>query len=430
MVESGCLLSSCSPVRATSGSNPDLSVLFYLAGLQGETFPELDLPARSASSFRLMRVLPVSSRYRLFLPSLGLALLVGLSFISAKAVAGTGPQYLAQRASLHYDRKLTYAEVQSNPAAYAGRVFELKGIVGGMVTANDKLSVMLNLPDNNAVMLEIPDADSAVVRESVTPQIRVLVQVGEGGSGNVVPLKTLTLAHDSSVSAAEQAEAARAEAAAKIAERRRKEQARWQEQVNRAVRRNTAVEPSRGNFTRQVSGDYGDPSVYRGLSPRVQPLIGPYYNFIARQNSRLTGQQVSQITYHLLYFADRYNVDPRLVVAMIIAESSFDPNSTSRTGAAGLGQLMPGTAKSLGVNNPYDPVQNLNGSINYLRSRLDTFADKAMPDGGYSFEQVALAMAAYNAGTNAVKKYHGVPPYRETQAYVKRVISLYQQLCS
>ena len=76
-----------------------------------------------------------------------------------------------------------------------------------------------------------------------------------------------------------------------------------------------------------------------------------------------------------------------------------------------------------------DPVQNLYGSINYLRSRLDTFSDRAMPDGGLSFEQVSLAMAAYNAGANAVKKYKGVPPYRETQAYVKRVTSLYEQLC-
>jgi soluble lytic murein transglycosylase-like protein len=135
------------------------------------------------------------------------------------------------------------------------------------------------------------------------------------------------------------------------------------------------------------------------------------------------------ITVSLLHFADRYNVDPRLVVAMILAESGFNPNATSRVGAMGLGQLMPGTAAALGVSNPYDPVQNLDGSINYLRSRLDTFADQALPGGGYSFEQVAYALAAYNAGTNAVKKYKGIPPYRETQAYVRRVMSLYQQLC-
>ena len=128
-------------------------------------------------------------------------------------------------------------------------------------------------------------------------------------------------------------------------------------------------------------------------------------------------------------FADRYNVDPRLVVSMILAESHFNPNATSHSGAMGLGQLMPGTAKALGVDNPYDPVQNLAGSINYLRSRLDTFADHALPGGGMSFEQASLAMAAYNAGANAVKKYNGIPPYTQTQNYVRKVISYYQQLC-
>jgi soluble lytic murein transglycosylase-like protein len=113
---------------------------------------------------------------------------------------------------------------------------------------------------------------------------------------------------------------------------------------------------------------------------------------------------------------------------MIIAESHFNPNATSRVGAAGLGQLMPRTAASLGVNNPYDHVQNLNGSIRYLRSRLDTFADKALPGGGLSFEQISLALAAYNAGTGAVKKYRGIPPYRETRAYVNKIVSLYRYL--
>ena len=165
------------------------------------------------------------------------------------------------------------------------------------------------------------------------------------------------------------------------------------------------------------------------LSPRVQPLYPAYYDFILHRNPRLGMQQASVIAVNLLHFADRYDVDPRLVVAMIIAESDFDPTSTSRTGAMGLGQLMPDTARSLGVNNPYDPAQNLAGSISYLKGRLDTFADKALPGGGQTFEQVSLAMAAYNAGDGAVRKYGGVPPYRETQAYVRLVLSIYRRLC-
>ena len=175
--------------------------------------------------------------------------------------------------------------------------------------------------------------------------------------------------------------------------------------------------------------NFASPASYPSLSARAEPLFGPYLRFISNHNPKLTRDQAGKITYALLHFADRYNVDPRLVVSMIIAESDFDPNCVSHTGAIGLGQLMPATARELGVNNSYDPVQNLAGSIAYLKSRLDTFPDKTAPGGTYSFQQVALAMAAYNAGTGAVKKFNGVPPYRETQAYVKRIISLYQQLC-
>src|SRR6266481_2832651 len=89
--------------------------------------------------------LPVSSRNRLSFPAWGLPLLLILSCSAASpASAGPGPQYLAQRTKLHCDRKLTYTEVQANPAAYIGRVIELCGIVGGMVTAGDRLSIMLN----------------------------------------------------------------------------------------------------------------------------------------------------------------------------------------------------------------------------------------------------------------------------------------------
>ncbi len=107
---------------------------------------------------------------------------------------------------------------------------------------------------------------------------------------------------------------------------------------------------------------------------------------------------------------------PQLVQAVVQAESGYNPKALSSKGAMGLMQLMPGTADLLGVSNAWDPQQNVRGGTAYLRQQLDRF------DGS-----VRLAVAAYHAGPNAVVKYGGVPPYPDTQEYVERVLSLYQQ---
>ena len=112
--------------------------------------------------------------------------------------------------------------------------------------------------------------------------------------------------------------------------------------------------------------------------------------------------------------AQRERLDPKLVRAVIAAESGFDPRAVSHKGAIGLMQLMPATAAALGVD-PLDPEQNLRGGTSYLRQMLDAF------DG-----QMELALAAYNAGPDAVRRYSGIPPYAETVRYVEKVMRAYR----
>ena len=116
--------------------------------------------------------------------------------------------------------------------------------------------------------------------------------------------------------------------------------------------------------------------------------------------------------------ARRHGMDPLLVRAVIRAESNFDPRAVSPKGAAGLMQLMPETAQRYGVENRFDPAQNIDGGVRYLRDLM------AMFDGNLS-----LALAAYNAGEGAVMKYgRRIPPYPESQEYVVRVRSFYNDL--
>ena len=157
----------------------------------------------------------------------------------------------------------------------------------------------------------------------------------------------------------------------------------------------------------------------------VKVTLGPdgrkviYNESLAQRARRFSNQLLpvpdADLDPLIAYHSEAQNLDPKLVRALIQAESGYNRKALSNKGAMGLMQLMPSTASLLNVRNPYDANDNLRGGTAYLRSLIDRFAGR-----------LELAVAAYNAGPGAVERHRGVPPYQETREYVRRVLSLYR----
>jgi soluble lytic murein transglycosylase len=134
------------------------------------------------------------------------------------------------------------------------------------------------------------------------------------------------------------------------------------------------------------------------------------YHYYAGERNDSNPANMSQLDSLIEMNARRFSLDGALIMAVIKVESDFDPATISHRGAQGLMQLMPDTAREVGVDNPFDPSESISGGSMYLRRMLDSFDSN-----------LDYALAAYNAGPTAVRKYGGIPPYQETQNYVKKV---------
>lgn len=157
-----------------------------------------------------------------------------------------------------------------------------------------------------------------------------------------------------------------------------------------------------------------------GLALKETHRVSVYPKLLMAAGSNLKGFTTGdlQVDGFILDSSKRYNIDPLLIYAQMHQESSFKLKATSYKGASGLMQLMPATARRFGVTSIYNPKQNIEGGIRYMRWLLDTFHG-----------DVVLALAGYNAGEGAVMKYGWqVPPYRETQEYVRRITARYASI--
>ena len=157
----------------------------------------------------------------------------------------------------------------------------------------------------------------------------------------------------------------------------------------------------------------GDVNIDKSLIDRILPdeVTYPEPELAVEAAIGTTGQGENPYGELIASMSEAHGVDPNLVRALIQVESNYRPKAKSPRGAMGLMQLMPSTAREYNVRNPYDPKSNVSAGVKHLKSLIDRWG-------------VELALAAYNAGEGAVKKFNGIPPYRETRNYVSRILAL------
>ncbi len=309
--------------------------------------------------------------------------------------------YIKQRQKIV--TKLPIETIKSDVGSYIGKVIEIRGNLAGF-SKNDNGVFLVVSGENGSFVI----STNIIPNEGLGTEIACLVKIGEGCTYSLSDLKLISYTYDTELKRIEKSV---------YAKEKTKSSEKTIDNLNMKSSVN-AAQPQSDVKKAQTSNQ----------TITVEEVIKIYSSAIKGFNKKLSDNQANTIARAILGFSQHYKIDPRLVVALIVAESDFRIDCRSRAGAMGLGQLMPSTAASLKLSNPYDPIQNIYGSIRHLKGYLDKMS------GGkewneLNWRELVLALACYNAGPGAVKKYGGVPPYRETQNYVRRVSSLYKKLC-
>lgn len=314
--------------------------------------------------------------------------------LASLLVAQTFDEYLRLRRQYGITQATSSVALQT---LVGTRTLEVQGVVRGVVRGDAGSVLLLESPDGDVMVRArlVPDW----VRGGSTPA-RLLIRASRATEDGVLEALLIGVAQEAQV-AAEEARQARA-----------------------------AAPPPRRPAPRPAPAP-GRPPAMPGHIPRIADWhmgieeATPYYTaFIMQRNRRLSQAKATEIARTILGFSVYYGVDARLIMAMVLVESGFRPDAVSRAGAMGLGQLMPGTARGMGISDAFDTQQNLYGTVRKVRGHLERFQKQT----GDAYQALILSLAAYNAGSGAVRRHGGVPPFRETERYIEKVISTYRRL--
>ncbi|MEQ1821013.1 MAG: transglycosylase SLT domain-containing protein [Fimbriimonadaceae bacterium] len=303
--------------------------------------------------------------------------------------------------------------VQALDSLVGTKIFEIKARLKGIVKVGDDAALVLENPDQTSLSIRtgtLPDW-----LDGTDVDIRLIVKASR--EGELAPLETTLLA-------------VIPEAMIKkydpvpVTPKAKTTKSTTTSTTSSRDPRNPLSGPigRRGNSASRSSSTPRSSSGSKSASEAI-PI---YADYIKKRNRRLSDDQCYAIADSVIRYSLQYGVDPRLVMAMAIQESNFNPNATSHAGAQGVLQLMPGTAAGLGVGDSYDITQNIRGAVKLIASHYASYLKKT----GSHDDARVLMLAAYNAGPSAVKRFGGVPPYNETQNYVKRILAIYYELIS